>query len=430
MSLILTLEQGPRPQAMRQASLQDGELVIGRSTEADWRLDDPDMFVSRAHCTIASGPDGYTVTDTSSSGLFVDDAHGPLGAGNSTALRHGMRLRLGDYVLRVDLQDAATAQPSPFASPAAASRAPVAIDRDDFFSARVEEEPKRQRPADLPNPFEHPEPGAYHASERSEVRLRSSPAFDDPFSMDPVATPKPEEEKGDGFDGNSSFFGGPVSGTRLEPQSTPAERQPAPRPAPAQKPAATPSDSALREAFLRGMGLNAAALPTNDAIAEMEEFGREYRLMMDGLMQLLRKRAEEKGNARIAQTVVQASGVNPLKFLPTVEDALETLIAESSPGFLPADAAIKDAVRDLAHHHVSAWRGIQGALRHMIDRFDPATIEAELKSHSKADVLLAGGRRAKLWDLYLQRHREIATNAETRFMGEIGADFRNAYEQE
>ncbi|MEI5677258.1 MULTISPECIES: type VI secretion system-associated FHA domain protein TagH [unclassified Mesorhizobium] len=430
MSLVLTLEQGPRPQAMRQASLQDGELVIGRSTEADWRIDDPDMFVSRAHCTIASGPDGYTVTDTSSSGLFVDDAHGPLGSGNSTALRHGMRLRLGDYVLRVDLQDATAPQPSTFAPPAAVSRAPVAIDRDDFFSARVEEEPRRQRPADLPNPFEHPEPGAYQASERSEVRLRSSPAFNDPFSMDPVATPKPEEEKGDGFDGNSPFFGGPVSGTRLETPSTPAERQPVPRPAPAQKPAGAPSDGALRDAFLRGMGLNAAALPTNDAIAEMEEFGREYRLMMDGLMQLLRKRAEEKGNARIAQTVVQASGVNPLKFLPTVEDALETLIAESSPGFLPADAAIKDAVRDLAHHHVSAWRGIQGALRHMIDRFDPATIEAELKSHSKADVLLAGGRRAKLWDLYLQRHREIATNAETRFMGEIGADFRNAYEQE
>ncbi len=430
MSLVLTLEQGPRPQAMRQASLEDGELVIGRSAEADWRIDDPDMFVSRAHCTIARGPDGYTVTDTSSSGLFVDDAHGPLGLGNSVALRHGMRLRLGDYVLRVDLQDAASTQPSTFVPPAAVSRAPVAIDRDDFFSARTEEEPKRQRPADLPNPFEHPEPGAYHASERSEVRLRSSPAFDDPFSMDPVATPKPDAEKDDGFDGNSPFFGGPVSGTRLEPSNAPAERQPPPRPAPAQKPMAAPSDSALRDAFLRGMGLNAAALPTNDAVAEMEAFGREYRLMMDGLMQLLRKRAEEKGNARIAQTVVQASGVNPLKFLPTVEDALETLVAESSPGFLPADAAIKDAVRDLAHHHVSAWRGIQGALRHMIDRFDPATIEAELKSHSKADVLLAGGRRAKLWDLYLQRHREIATNAETRFMGEIGADFRNAYEQE
>jgi type VI secretion system protein ImpI len=431
MSLVLTLEQGPRPQAMRQASLEDGELVIGRSAEADWRIDDPDMFVSRAHCTIARGQDGYMVTDTSSSGLFVDDAHNPLGAGNSVALRQGMRLRLGDYVLRVDLQQADTHAPVPTAQ-APVSRAPVNIDRDDFFSAHTEEEPKPQRPADLPNPFEHPEPSAYQASERSEVRLRSSPAFDDPFSMDPVATPQPDEETGAAQNGRSPFFDRPVSGTRLEPSSQAAVRQPKPRPAPAAapKPAGDASDAGLRDAFLRGMGLDPAALPARDAAAEMEEFGREYRLMMDGLMQLLRKRAEEKGNARIAQTVVQASGVNPLKFLPTVEDALETLVAESSPGFLAADAAIKDAVRDLAHHHVSAWRGIQGALRHMIDRFDPATIEAELKSHSKIDTLLAGGRRAKLWDLYLQRHREIATNAETRFMGEIGADFRNAYEQE
>ena len=70
----------------------------------------------------------------------------------------------------------------------------------------------------------------------------------------------------------------------------------------------------------------------------MEKFGREYRLMMEGLMQLLRKRAEEKGNARVAQTVVGASEVNPLKFLPTVDDALVTILAERSPGFLAGEA--------------------------------------------------------------------------------------------
>ncbi len=138
----------------------------------------------------------------------------------------------------------------------------------------------------------------------------------------------------------------------------------------------------LRAAFLRGAGIEGAAGAADDAAAEMERFGREYRLMMDGLMQLLRKRAEEKGSARVAQTVVGSSMVNPLKFLPTVDDAMATLIADRSPGFLAADAAIADAVRDLAQHHVRAWRGVQGALRRMIDRFDPAAIEEELKSSS------------------------------------------------
>ena len=161
-----------------------------------------------------------------------------------------------------------------------------------------------------------------------------------------------------------------------------------------------------------------------------ERFGREYRLMMEGLMQLLRMRAEEKVNARVAQTIVGASEVNPLKFLPTVDDAITMITSSRSPGFLPGERAIADAVRDLAQHHVRAWRGVQEALRRMIDRFDPVSLEEELKSGSSIETLLAGGRGAKLWELYRKRHREIAMNAESRFLGEIGADFRDAYEGE
>ena len=73
---------------------------------------------------------------------------------------------------------------------------------------------------------------------------------------------------------------------------------------------------------------------------------------------------------------------------------------------------------------------MQGALRRMIDRFDPAVIEEELKSNSAIGTLLSGGRGAKLWELYQKRHREIAESAEKSFLGEIGADFRDAYEEE
>ena len=489
MSLLLTLEQGPRTQAVRQTRLDEGELVIGRSADAGWQIDDPDMFVSRAHCRISGGRDGYFVTDTSSSGLFINDSDSPLGAGKSTRLQSGMRLRLGDYTVHVDLQTPtaqapAAGQPVPERLPPA-SRAPVSIGRDDFFSAKVEEEPRRPRPADLPNPFEQPVAGAF---ERAASSQRSSPAFDDPFSLDPVATPVsknaapyPEpggaasqadpfsldpvpsssrgaERAGKLSDFTDDFGFGPAAapssangagstGQReriaQRPQSTnpwdlpvqPAEVPPPPRVGAAAKPArppaaAQPGETALRSAFLHGMGVEEADFPGRDSIAEMEKFGREYRLMMEGLMQLLRKRAEEKGNARVAQTMVGASEVNPLKFLPTVDDAIVTLIAERSPGFLAGEAAIADAVRDLAQHHVRAWRGIQAALRRMIDRFDPAAIEEELKSNSAIGTLLSGGRGAKLWELYQKRHREIAESAEKSFLGEIGTDFRDAYEEE
>ncbi|ESX60590.1 type VI secretion system-associated FHA domain protein TagH [Mesorhizobium sp. M0924] len=489
MSLLLTLEQGPRAQVTRQARLDEGELVIGRSADADWQINDPDMFVSRAHCKITSKQGGYFVTDTSSSGLFIDDASSPLGAGNTERLQSGMRLRLGDYVVCVDLQTAKTEapalRPSMPASKPVASRAPVSLGGDDFFSSTTQEEPGRPRPANLPDPFEKPVPGAFARADE-----RSSQAFDDPFSLDPVATPAPEAvtDKSGGkplFDDpfgldsaplsrepsrsnseqppayDDGFGFGPAESTSLDvgatdggaidaaspaPSAAPwelparaAEPSPKPTPQPPPRPpvrqaAARPStgqpDADFRAAFLRGMGMDEAGFPGRNPVADMEKFGREYRLMMDGLMQLLRKRAEEKGNARVAQTVVGASEVNPLKFLPSVDDALVTMLAERSPGFLGAEAAIKDAVRDLAQHHVRAWRGVQGALKRMIDRFDPAAIEQELKSSSAIGNLLTGGRGAKLWELYQKRHREIAHSAETRFLGEIGADFRDAYEED
>ena len=185
--------------------------MIGRSPEADWQIDDPDMFVSRAHCKITSGHDGYFVTDMSSSGLFIDDAGSPLGAGNSTRLKNGMRLRLGDYVLWVDLQ---ARRPTRRRRAAERRRLPRARRPASMatisFRLKAEEEPRRARPRDLPNPFEQPKPGRFRrssaqapasavrppstihsASIRSPRRCRTAgagqrgaPASNDPFGFD------------------------------------------------------------------------------------------------------------------------------------------------------------------------------------------------------------------------------------------------------
>jgi type VI secretion system protein ImpI len=501
MSLLLTIQHGPRSQAVRQTRLDEGELVIGRSAEADWQIDDPDMYISRAHCTVSARGDGYFITDTSSSGLFIDDASSPLGTGNSARLQDGMRLRLGDYVLGVEMQRAAGTNSTPerqIADTPIASRVAASFGHDDFFSDKAEELPPTPRPSGLPDPFEKARPSSFESYERADADRHRSPAFDDPYSMDPIATPVPAAVRSDAKSSNGpddpfGFYAsepvhepsqapiappvphaapapvetwneaprparapwelpaevdGPVELPRNEPVLAPTPRAPQLRPmpesvpaeprgapqagAPLRTPQAEPSAPASGDAyaaFLRGLGISEiAAAP--DSAAVMEKFGREYRLMLEGLMQLLRKRAEEKGNARVAQTVVGASDVNPLKFMPTADDALSIMTRGTSPGFLAGEAAIADSIRDLASHHVRAWRGVQGALRRMIDRFDPAALEEELKASSGIGTLLAGGKSAKLWELYQKRHREIAQSAETRFLGEIGADFRDAYEEE
>jgi type VI secretion system protein ImpI len=163
-------------------------------------------------------------------------------------------------------------------------------------------------------------------------------------------------------------------------------------------------------------------------MAEMEAAGRRFRLLAEGLVQLLRTRAKEKGSVRVAQTVIGSADVNPLKFLATTEDALAALVSPRGKGYLAPEDAIAASYRDLNDHQVRTWIALQSALRGMIDRFDPERFEKEADAAGTLKAILSGGRGARLWQLYLARYREIAKAAEDRFLGEVGADFRDAYE--
>ena len=156
--------------------------------------------------------------------------------------------------------------------------------------------------------------------------------------------------------------------------------------------------------------------------------GQRFRLLVEGLMLMLRTRAKEKQNARVAQTVISNTDVNPLKFLASTNEAIASLVAPKGPGYLDPDTAINGAFRDLADHQVRSWVAIQSALRRMIDRFDPAEVEKDLEQLGMLGSLLSGGRNAKLWKAYTDRYKDIARAAEDRFLGEVGADFRDAYE--
>lgn len=461
MSLTLILEHAPHPQRETSRSFAGGELSIGRGDDADWQLDDPDKYVSRRHCVITGEDGAFSVTDASSGGLFIDGADRPLGTGNTARLEDGMRLRLGDFVMRVELTAAAST---------GAEEPPRGADFSFSFGEAKPYAPPPERPADLPPPFESTQRRSGHARPETPAQERAGLAFESPFDLPPrkaeaepprhEAPPKqtgggmftsfelpqregpaaeeparqrerpPQAERGTAKPGGFSFsFGTPERATEVthdevQKDTPPPRETPPERPAP--PPPAAVSDSALRAAFFRGLGV---APPEGvDAEAEMEALGQRFRELTEGLMHLLRARAREKQNVRVAQTVIGASDVNPLKFVASTAEGVEALVEPKGEGYLPPDLAIAGAYRDLADHQMRTWVALQSALRRMIDRFDPAEIEREMQDMGLMEKLLSGGRSAKLWQLYEERYREIAKSAEDRFLGEVGADFRDAYE--
>lgn len=491
MNVRLVIESTPHAQSVTEHVFTGGRLVIGRSDDADWVLNDPDMYVSRQHCILTEQGGQVMVTDASSSGLFIDNAANPVGTSKAVAIEPGMRLRMGDFVLRVEALTGGASEPAR----RAADPGGMVFD----FSRREDEPPPPEpgpRPKDLPDPF------GLSSSARSHERQRPAAppkpldqedafgldlrkAFDGPATPAPPA-PEPRRNTGGYFDSPAPAAASPAeppprpvaepvatapaakpdifadwrdttANRTIAPQAeAPVPEAPRPEPAQPEPPAATPpepepvamrapleppappqpqpattrapADGDAYDALLRGMGLDPAQF-SGDQVAQAEQIGRSMRILVEGLMQQLRTRAMAKQKVRVAQTIVASSDVNPLKFLATPDDVLANFVQPRGRGYLDAEDALTEAFRDLTDHQLRTWTALQAALRRMIDRFDPTEIEKAMADVGLLESLIAGGRSAKLWRLYEERYREIARSAEDQFLGEVGADFREAYER-
>ncbi len=114
MTLTISILRCPDSVPPQTRKVTGGELAIGRGTEADWVLPDPDRVLSKRHCVIAFRQGGWQVADISSNGTFVNREREPIGPGRLHPLQDGDRLRLGSYEMELRLEEDA---PSGYAPP-------------------------------------------------------------------------------------------------------------------------------------------------------------------------------------------------------------------------------------------------------------------------------------------------------------------------
>src|SRR5690606_9401858 len=90
---------------------------IGRALDNDWPLPDPNRFLSGHHARVHFRAGHYIVEDTSSNGVFVNEAARPLGKRGIHRLAAGDILRLGEYRILVSIdEDDPAAAPAPGAA--------------------------------------------------------------------------------------------------------------------------------------------------------------------------------------------------------------------------------------------------------------------------------------------------------------------------
>jgi len=247
----------------------------------------------------------------------------------------------------------------------------------------------------------------------------------------------------DGSPRQATIVAAPVSaadGRRTSPGATGSGARPGLRTAgpPAAAPAMTAATPAagtaaadghgLLQAFLEGLGSERA--PKVGALTPelMRLLGSLLAESVGGTIDLLHARAVVKNEMRADVTAIRPRQNNPLKFSPTAAVALQHLLTPTVPGFLPAQAAMRDAFQDLRAHELAVMAGMRSALTGLLQRFDPKTLETHLVRKSGLETLLAGGRRAQLWQAYQSLFSQLSAEAEDDFHTLFGRAFLEAYE--
>lgn len=211
--LRLTILDPPSgPADMRTRTLSEGVLKIGRGADNDWVIEGGRLTLEEHHCFIRGAGGIFSVTDTSSAGVLLNDAERPLGRGRSAALGPGDRLQLGGTVISVTIasEDAPDGPHFTAVLPAYAGRSGFTPD----LAARPAHRPVQGFPVQLPS-FSSPaqsarnEPALWDLPRRNlrpqEIAPDRAPPQHDVFVPPPVPAPTiPENWDQDGAEPQAS----------------------------------------------------------------------------------------------------------------------------------------------------------------------------------------------------------------------------------
>lgn len=489
MPLCLTITSYHKitPGQCSEKSMDQGVMAIGRNSDNDWVLPDPERLVSGKHCVIQYKDGRYYLTDNSTNGVELVKAGVRLRKGNSEPLQDGEVIRIGDYEIqaRVDFnlpvtdsnpfaespssfealmgqQSAAAHVPSPIqvASPAhfqGVSAMDTLPDLFDFLApssvppaTQPDHVPAEQHNFRPPTPIARPSPPPVvepvvppsasvipddwdpFSDKPAPVAVAPLPVAPPPVPLppvvEPIATPVSQPPLVDIFAEISAppvpVREAPV--TRVETPVAPPVAPVAPVAPAAPVEAAQPD---LLQAFLRGAGLDQLRLDKANAEAQMESIGRSYRLMVEGLIDVLRARSSLKGEFRIQQTMIQPVENNPLKFAPNVDEALLLLLRHGNQAFMAPDAAVRDSFDDLRAHQLAVMAGVEAAIKHLLGRFEPAQLEERMAKPGGLSGIFSGSRQAQYWQQFTELYSNISREAQEDFQDLFGREFSRAYEE-
>lgn len=435
--------------------------TIGRSLESDWVLPDGQRYLSSRHASIDCRAGSYYIIDTSTNGVYVNGADQPVGRGNPQRLFTDDRIRMGEYIIRVTIDDDSTGEQladAPHVDPV--DRAMRVEPPETSTGTLLEEHEITGVGLDLLlDESQSRSLGAVPESQYSGEYDLSGLSLEDTGDIhaqtrpDPTAPLADADNSGDHAPPAQQASAAQAAPQPREPTTRPASAKPAPQPTakpqsrgagqppsrPAAKPEAGPrprhagpagpSGNPAFDAFMTGAGLQPHALEPREIEQLMHALGRVMRETITGLSESLHLRATQKAVLRQSNTAIQPRDNNPLKFASGVDESLQALLFGTSAEYMPPVDAVRGAFKDLKLHQQTLLRALYKAFDRYIERLDPDHVEEQCSS-GRRGALLGAANKLKYWDYYKDLYLVVAQHASGELPAQLLEELAQAYDEE
>lgn len=371
------------PTGLRSKTFKQAGGVIGRRKDCDWIIPDRKRHLSNHHALISYHEGTFFLTDTSSNGIRDSESGANLRKGTATRIEHGSVYVLGGFKIRARL----VSDPATFDVEVGRPQAAGSIIPDNAF-------------LDL-DPLNDLDQQERVFSEIDEL-------------ISPSTTLSDSRQRADYARIDMECL--------IVPELINAPVEPAPAPPPE---AVEHQSEGFWEHFGAALGVDLKGLDHDAREALALNAARLLKQSVGGLQQSLRTRSELKNELRLAQTTVQGTQKNPLKYAVDASEALGILLQPSKPGQWSAEQAISRAFRDLQAHQVALLTASRAAVRGTLEHFSPQQLTLRFERDNKPLLITAGSR----WRAYGRYHQALRQDDDWSERL-LARDFAQAYEEQ
>jgi type VI secretion system FHA domain protein len=391
--------------------------TIGRGTDNEWILPDPERYLSGKHARVDFRAGKYVLVDTSSNGTYVNGAQVPLGKYHDYLLKDGDDVRLGEYELLVTIEKSNDFPPDDSAivaydgqAPSASARKSIANDigADLDLSALLESAESSRSDAALP-----PGEGAAPPSDAY------GQAFGERDAPGAGATPWHMMTRPLKVDAGKA-----PTGSAPDPFVSPS----AAAATPAVRPGSGSFDGDVENglaSFCRGANIDPRSLSNEARGAALQLAGQLLRESVLGLMELNQSRNEFRNRFRMTTPQADAPE-SPLNFSRGVDEALVRLLNNLSQRAGSVET-VRHNFREHKAQNTAALTAMRAAFEEFLSRVDPKELEERFERTPKRGMFGTQNKNRN-WELYQEMYVGLAQRPPDGFPHLFVETFARSYE--